>query len=47
MLKVGSMRLLVIPCYTRLAVASPFHFCLVSPGSKEKLLAASLNHVDN
>lgn len=32
------MRLLVIPYETKLAAASPFHCCFVSPGSKRTFL---------
>jgi len=41
------MRLLVIPALTKLAAASPFHCCLVSPGSKRAFLTCPPNHVDN
>jgi len=34
------MRLLVIPAQTKLAAASPFHCCLVSPGSKRAIVHA-------
>jgi len=34
------MRLLVIPVQTKLVAASPFHCCLVSPGSKKTFLRA-------
>ena len=37
-LEVGSARPLTIPTQTRLAAASPFHGCLVSPGSKRGYL---------
>ena len=40
------MRLLAIPYETKLAAASPFHCCFVSPGSKGALLARPPNHVD-
>ena len=40
------MRLLVIPVLTKLAAASPFHCCLVSPGSKRAILTCPPNHVD-
>src|ERR1019366_9882644 len=41
------MRLLAIPALTKLAAASPFHCCLVSPGSKRVLRTHPLNLVDN
>jgi hypothetical protein len=34
------MQLLVIPAQTKLAAASPFHCCLVSPGSKRTFVHA-------
>ena len=39
-LEVGSTRPLVIPIQTKLAAASPFHCCLVSPGSKKAFVHA-------
>ena len=46
-LEVGSARPLAIPTQTRLAAASPFHGCLVSPGSREAIYCCLPNHVDN
>jgi len=46
-LEVGSARPLAIPTQTRLAAASPFHGCLVSPGSKRGFTYCLPNHVDN
>jgi len=45
-LEVGSARPLAIPTQTRLAAASPFHGCLVSPGSREAIYCCHSNHVD-